>query len=278
MGAGGFGDGYGLTLCPICQQRVICYLYKYVNVIESFSPGTTVFDVTGNETVHFSADVLKPEPNTQKYEWFLNGKRIAEGVEEIDVTFGMCEDYELIFAVTDTNTLVRHDPKFDETYPKPYREVKWLINQADVSKYDFDIDVVTQNPDCTGESNGSVELMFSGGIAPWSVHSLGREIANPVTQLAAGTYEFAIVDGNGCGILKTIELIQDVLLEPRICTAGTWPDTDTAAGPRASLPPRSAHRRAPGPEPQRTQASRVRRCARPPRAGRSGFPAARPDR
>ncbi len=225
MGAGGFGEGYGESLCAVCQQRVICYLYKYVNVIEDFTPSQTTLDVTGNQSVHFSADVLKPEPNTQKYEWFLNGKLVAEGVEEIDLTFGPCEDYELIFAVTDTNSLVRYDPKFEDTYPKPYREVKWNINQTDVNAYNFDSDLIAQNPDCTGAENGSVEFTISGGIAPYSINYQGIEMSNPVSDLSEGEYDFEIVDANGCGITKSVTLTQDILLEPRICsefTGGAW--------------------------------------------------------
>ena len=173
MGAGGFGEGYGEELCAVCQQRVICYLYKYVNVIENPMPTQSSIDVTGNQMVNFSAEVLKPEPNTQKYEWFLNGKLIAEGVEEIELAFGSCDEYELVFAVTDTNSLVRYDPKFDNFYPKPYREVKWIINQTDVDDYNFESDLITQNPDCTGECQWKCRIYDFRWNCPL-LHSLSR--------------------------------------------------------------------------------------------------------
>ena len=81
MGAGGFGEDYGLTLCSPCKQRVICYLYKYVNVIENPIPVGDNLTVTGTETITFSADVIKPEPNTQQTKWILNGEVIATNVE-----------------------------------------------------------------------------------------------------------------------------------------------------------------------------------------------------
>ncbi len=225
MGAGGFGEDYGQELCGPCRQRVICFLYLYVNVIENPFPAQNNLDVTGVETLHFSADVLKPEPNTQKYEWFLNGKLIAEGVEEVNVTFGLCDEYELVFAVTDTNSLVRYDPKFEEIYPKPYREFKWTINQTDVQNYDLESDLVIQNPDCTGAANGQIEFQFQGGVSPYSIIQDGIVLENPVTDLDSGTFSFELVDGNGCGIVQSVELEQDDLLEPRLCseyTNGSW--------------------------------------------------------
>ena len=225
MGAGGFGEGYGLELCSPCIQRVICFLYKYVNVIENFTPAQTELDVTGPETIHFSADVLHPEPNTQKYEWILNGRVIATGVTEIDLSFGFCDTYDLTFAVIDTNTLVRYDPKFDDTYPKPYREISWHIDQTDVAAYGLTADFTTQDPDCTGAPNGMIDLSISGGQPPYSIFHKKEPLLFPLSNLAAGDYLLNIVDSNGCGILLEATLEQTPLLQPQVCSeyiAGSW--------------------------------------------------------
>ena len=218
MGAGGFGEDYGLELCSPCIQRVICFLYKYVNVIENPQPAAGNLTVTGTETITFSAEVVKPEPNTQKYKWTLNGKTIAENVEMIEVTFDACASYELIFSVHDTNTLVRYDPKFDEIYPKPYREKIWHINQSTVNSYSLAGDGSIQNADCTGAANGMVEFDITGGQAPYTVYLNSELINNPITDLTVGDYQFNIVDANGCGILKNITIENDALLDPQICS------------------------------------------------------------
>lgn len=218
MGAGGFGEDYGLDLCSPCIQRVICFLYRYVNVIENPLPADDNLIVTGTETISFSADVVKPEPNTQKYQWILNGKVIAEDVETIDVTFDACSEYELIFAVHDTNILVRYDPKFEEIYPKPYREKVWYINQSDVPSYFLASNEMIQDADCTGASNGIVEFDITGGQAPYSVYLNSEAVNNPVDNLAKGTYEFDIVDANGCRVSRNITIENDALLDPQICS------------------------------------------------------------
>lgn len=225
MGAGGFEEGFGQQLCAPCQQRVICFLYKYVNPIEAFSPIENELEVTGTQTIQFSADVLKPEPNTQKYEWILNGKVVATGVEALEWTFGVCEDYELVFAVTDTNTLVRYDPKFQETYPKPYREVRWTINQTDIGNYGLNSIAQSTPPDCTGAANGSIHFDISGGATPYTIFKNGQAVSNPLTGLVAGNYEFDIIDANGCSVVNSVEITAAPLLNPQICSAfidETW--------------------------------------------------------
>ncbi len=217
MGAGGFGEGFGQDLCSPCKQRVICFLYKYVNVIENPSPADPNLSVTGAETMTFSADLIAPTPNTQKYEWFLNGKRVAEGVTSLELTFGTCTNYELKFAVTDTTDLVRYDEKFDEIYPKPYREFVWNIDQSDVTSYDLSSTATAESATCTGEDNGQVSLSIAGGSAPYEVWLDGNAVNNPATDLPPGNHQFTVVDAAGCALSEQINIQQEDLLDLEIC-------------------------------------------------------------
>lgn len=219
MGAGGFGEDYGLELCSPCIQRVICYLYKYVDVIENPQPAAGDLTVNGTETLTFSVEVVKPEPNTQAYEWRLNGKVIATDTETVDVTFDACDSYELVFAVRDNNPLVRFDPKFADTYPEPYQELRWTINQAEVNSYALASSVMIQDADCSGIANGSVDFSIEGGQAPYQVFLNGELQNNPVTDLTIGAYEFFIVDANGCGINQQVSIAGELLFDPEICSA-----------------------------------------------------------
>jgi hypothetical protein len=224
MGAGGFGEGYGRDLCSPCVQRVICALYQYVNVIENPTPANPDLSVTGAETITFSADVIAPTPNTQKYEWFLNGKLVAENVTTVDLTFGPCDNNELKFSVTDTTDLVRYDEKFAEIYPKPYREFIWNIQQEDVSSYDLSSNSIVTDASCTGENNGAVEFSFVGGAAPYELWSAGTLIGNPAVGLAPSSHLFIVVDANGCSISQSVQINQVDRLDLEICSdkSGTW--------------------------------------------------------
>ncbi|MEO1712082.1 MAG: M64 family metallopeptidase, partial [Bacteroidota bacterium] len=218
MGAGGFGEGYGLTLCSPCVQRVICFLYQYVDVIENPFPISDEITVTGAETMTFSADIVHPTPNTQTWEWILNGEVIATGVDEVTVTFGDCADYELVLAVNDTTDWVRFDERFAETYPKPYEEQRWFIQQSDVTSYDLAAFAEVIPADCSGTPNGQIDFLTTGGQAPFSFIWENEDLGNPAENLAAGDYIIQVVDANGCNTEVELAVPQAPILAPQICS------------------------------------------------------------
>lgn len=219
MGAGGFGEDYGQVLCDICRQRIICYLYLYVDVIENPQPAPGMMDVDGEETITFSVDVIKPEPNTQKTRWILNGQVIARDVETVDVTFGLCDTYELIFEVHDTNTMVRYDADFEDIYPKPLQRKVWTINQTQVDEYDLQSVAGVKDVDCTGRPTGSIELGITGGVSPYQVLVDAMPVPNPLMELTQGLHVLDIVDRNGCRIRDSVNVGAERLLDPQLCTA-----------------------------------------------------------
>jgi hypothetical protein len=219
MGAGGFGVDYGQDLCGPCVQRTICFLYKYVNVIENPFPASSILTVDGAETLTFSADILHPVPNTQVWQWTLNGEVIATGVESVDITFGGCDQYELKLSVLDTTSMIKYDPKFDEIYPRPYREHIWSIDQLAVNNYDLTADPQVTGADCTGGANGTVDFSISGGQAPYTWWQEGALQPQPLTDLAPGNYEVSVVDAAGCGLTVPFTVDQELLLRPQLCAA-----------------------------------------------------------
>ncbi len=219
MGAGGFGEDYGLDLCSVCKQRVICFIYQYVDVIENAFPVEPEINIEGDETITFSVEVVKPEPNTQSTAWILNGKTIAEDTESITLSFEACESYELKYTVLDENPMVKYDPKFEDIYPRPYQEHVWLINNSNATGTQLSSNETVISSDCTADDTGEIIFDLSGGESPYTIHMNGDELANPITGLSAGMYEFDIVDANGCAITKSISVEGEALLSPTICSA-----------------------------------------------------------
>lgn len=216
MGAGGFGEDYGQSLCSPCIQRIICNIYEYVNPIESTIPAENELAVSGDTTIQFSVNVLHPTPNTQRYAWILNGKIIARDVTSVEVSFSKCDTYELLFTLLDTNTLIRYDSKFDHIYPRPYKQYKWTIDQVDINAYQLNAEVVAQNADCTGVPNGEITIYASGGLAPYTFRATGAEGDVDLQGLAPGSYDVFITDANGCGIAQDVVLGQDSILTAKI--------------------------------------------------------------
>lgn len=73
---------------------------------------------------------------------------------------------------------------------------------------DLRVDASTLPPSCSGLADGSIELLISGGTAPydidWDVDSLdGRTTAS---RLQAGTYRLRVTDAGGCRQTQSISL------------------------------------------------------------------------
>jgi hypothetical protein len=137
----------------------------------------------------------------------------------------MCDAYELIFEVHDTNTMVRYDPKFESTYPKPLQRKIWNINQTQVDQYPLVSISEIRDVDCTGGSTGQVEFQISGGQMPYQVLEDGVPMPNPLTELASGIYSIDIVDATGCRLAQEVLVGEQLLLDPKLCTVyenGEW--------------------------------------------------------
>jgi len=65
------------VLCPVCKEAYIDQLYRLVFPIENPSPLlATAVNYTGTD-LPFSVQLIKPEPNTIKMQWQLNGTALS---------------------------------------------------------------------------------------------------------------------------------------------------------------------------------------------------------
>lgn len=226
MGAGGFGEGYGEDMCAICLQRFICMTYQYVDVIENPFPAQTELEVNGTETLSFSADFVTPIPNTQRYEWWLNGKLIAKNVNTVDVEFSDCDQYTLELVVLDTTEHVRFDPKFADRYPEPRQTHSWTINQKAVNTYDLDFVSNSMANDCSSLESGQIAVNPRGGQAPYTYLYDGVEGSSQMQGLSPGDYSVTLLDNKGCGISKTVTIPESAIIDGNIVTKqndnGSW--------------------------------------------------------
>lgn len=129
MGAGVFDNTE--EMCAICEQRLSMRMYTLVNPIEDVSPASGELFYEEAVTEHFSVNRIHPEPDTQEVQWILNGKLIANGVDEIDIPLDPQQYYELVYTLRDTTSFIREDPPFGEF---PYREKRWQINADKLQK------------------------------------------------------------------------------------------------------------------------------------------------
>jgi gliding motility-associated-like protein len=65
---------------------------------------------------------------------------------------------------------------------------------------------------CRGFTDGSIEILASGGTAPYEyIWSTGDDQAF-IENLAAGTYWLTLTDSNGCSLVETVDIIEAHLL------------------------------------------------------------------
>lgn len=81
--------------------------------------------------------------------------------------------------------------------------------------------VSSSNISCFGLCDGAIEVVASGGTAPYSLlwDDLGGSTNASITDLCAGTYTCTLTDDNGCNVVFSIDII-----EPSQLT-GTFTDT-----------------------------------------------------
>lgn len=67
-------------------------------------------------------------------------------------------------------------------------------------------------PDCNNDCNGSITLIPSGGVLPYTYTWTPAGSTNPITNLCAGNYASTVTDANGCAISATYTLINPPVL------------------------------------------------------------------
>jgi gliding motility-associated-like protein len=67
-------------------------------------------------------------------------------------------------------------------------------------------------PDCNGQCNGSITLIPSGGVLPYTFSWTPTASVNPVSGLCPGPYTFTLTDANGCTASNTYTLIDPPVL------------------------------------------------------------------
>ncbi|RTE53939.1 hypothetical protein EHW67_08375 [Arenibacter aquaticus] len=190
MGAGVFDNTE--EMCPICNQRVSMRAYDLVDIIKSTVPEQKSIEIAGNKKLRFAVDHIVPEPNTQVVRWFLNGKLIASGTDELEVEFGEIEEYELVCSITDETPNIRPDPPFAR-FPKV--EVQWnILNTAPTSDAK-PLEVTTRTKKVSKQAGlFNVEPVVSGGTPPFTYKWTNGSTSESLDEVGVGIYDVVVMD------------------------------------------------------------------------------------
>jgi hypothetical protein len=109
--------------CSVCSEAIIEKIHSLTNPILQLRPDTTAKIRTDTSRL-FRARLARPDPNTLKVEWFLNGNIIARNIDSVIVNPGLylLGQNSLSIRVTDTTDMVRVDSHSLHQY-----EMHWTI-------------------------------------------------------------------------------------------------------------------------------------------------------
>ncbi|PIY51266.1 MAG: hypothetical protein COZ06_04995 [Armatimonadetes bacterium CG_4_10_14_3_um_filter_66_18] len=185
MAVSQFRDG----LCPMCIQRATQRAYEWVDVFDATYPVRKELTLRQPGRARFAIRRVKPEPDTHRVEWRLNGKRVATGTDEVEVDLGALPAYTLTCTVTDETALIRPDPPYS-AYPQA--ETSWQLTNP--------------HPGLQAEPL-RVALTAAGGEAKtvtckWSTGATGLVLDG----LADGTYHYDLAHKDGSTLSGEVTL------------------------------------------------------------------------
>lgn len=191
MGAGVFDNTE--KMCPICEQRVAMRVNKLVNPINRYTPSETEISIKGSGKIHFEIDHIRPVPNTQVVRWLLNGKTIATGVDEMDISFGKIAKYELSCILTDETPFIRPDPPYGK-YPR--KEIKWIITNSSPSSAAKNLQVDIESSVLKDISDDGLLLKskVTGGKPPFTYQWSNGSSESELKDADPGIYDLVVTD------------------------------------------------------------------------------------
>ncbi len=179
--------------CVVCIQEAAQRTYDWVDVIENPRPARESLTLQEPGAARFSIDRVKPDPDTHKVSWHLNGLQIAEGVDAVEVELGAIGEYEVVCSIVDETELIREDPPFARS---PRAERRWRIVNPNPTSKARPLSVVGKvtRASWVGVNNGEISAQAKGGKPPhaycWSTGATRRAIDG----LAPGVYQVRVVD------------------------------------------------------------------------------------
>ncbi len=78
--------------------------------------------------------------------------------------------------------------------------------------------VVSANPTCAGNANGSIDLTVIGGVTPYTYNWGNNITTQDRTNIVAGTYSVTVTDANSCTVTRSATLTQPGTLSTTIAS------------------------------------------------------------
>ncbi|MBC7884394.1 MAG: T9SS type A sorting domain-containing protein [Saprospiraceae bacterium] len=176
----------GPEFCPVCSENTVKRIHNLVgtNIVARFPVENQIYFCS--DSLKFNLSLAKPNPNTLKVVWDINGVIVAKNIDSVSVNKShlSAETNILRATVTDTTLFIR-DPSHNSTHTNI---TEWKINKVKVPE----IIIHGNDQICQGDS---VNLSSTEAIGYW--WSNGQN-TKTITVFSSGTYNVTTSDIFGC--------------------------------------------------------------------------------
>ena len=184
--------------CPVCREALIERIHARSKNVISYTPEENTVPLE-TEDVLFSLNLLKPEPNTLRVEWLLDGESVALGQDSYRMKAGAVANgqHQLTAIVEDTTLMVRTEDHtqlhaatvvWDVSVNTPSGIISVSTNEYLVGPLPFETVLVFSNKH-PQQLETRMELLNTAGFI--SASATFQDDANcrlTTTQLPAGVY------------------------------------------------------------------------------------------
>lgn len=199
--------------CPVCREAIVLKIIeKFGNPILAYSPNQPNVSLSG-DSIKFNLNIVKPNPNTMRVKWLLNGNAFTTNTDSITIF-----SYQLLMGnntlraeVLDTTAFVRADNhEANNTF-----SVNWTINKTQesiaVSEANDNIKVypnpVSDDLIIEIEGNNEIvnfEIINTAGQVVFKGNLLNKTIVK-TDNFVPGTYIIALENGQKIEFIKIVK-------------------------------------------------------------------------
>lgn len=193
--------------CPVCCEALIEEIHKNSKNLLSYAPADKTVSLA-NEAVPFSLNLLKPNPNTLRVDWFLDEQLVAHNQEKLtlrseDLSEGT---HKLLVTIEDTTLMVRttgHTTLHSTTVawdvvalPTGIKTLSASTNTYAISPLPFDSYVTVSNKQPQQQATRIELLNLSGAVMATATYQDDSDCSLTTSQLPSGAYLLCVYQNN----------------------------------------------------------------------------------
>jgi hypothetical protein len=228
MGVNQFSAG----LCVLCVQEAAQRTYEYVDPLEDPRPAREELVLATPGTARFSVSRVRSTPDTQHIIWTVNGRTVAEDVDEVEIELGAIAAYEVVCSLVDRSPHIREDPPFAR-FPRAERRWRVANPNPTAGAESLRANVTTTHPSMLGANDGALTVDVAGGVPPYAAVWSNGSTRDSLQGLDEGHYSVRVVDAEFRAVVTEADLVRpgQLRVSPNAqFEDGTWTVTMDVSG------------------------------------------------